>query len=105
ALFALRSSDGWADTAENGELLELQAALAAREGIYAEPSALAAIAAIRRLRAGGRIREEETVVGLITATGLKDPDATASRLEEIPVVGADIESLLEALRASYGYAT
>lgn len=103
ALFALRASGGLASLVANEEIMELQEALAFREGMYAEPSALAALAAVRRLRAKGEIREEDVVVGVMTATGLKDPAATASRQEEVPVVPADLEALLDALRASYGY--
>ncbi len=103
ARHALRASGGLAATAEDEELLELQAELASREGIYAEPSSLAALAAIRKLRARGEILKTETVVGLITATGLKDPDATASSLGEIPVVSGDLEALLETLGKSYDY--
>ncbi|MFQ5915398.1 MAG: pyridoxal-phosphate dependent enzyme [Nitrospinota bacterium] len=105
ALFALKASGGLASTVGDDELLGLQAELAAQEGLYAEPSSLAALAAIRRLRGSGEIREDETVVALITAGGLKDPDATASRHEEIPVVSGDLDELLEALRGSYAYET
>ena len=40
ALHALRASNGLASTAPNESLIELQSELAAREGIYAEPSSL-----------------------------------------------------------------
>jgi threonine synthase len=105
ALQALRASGGSASTVENDELLELQAELASREGIYAEPSSLAALAAIRRLRASGDIQDNEIIVGLITATGLKDPEATASRQEDIPIVRGDVDTLLGTLREAYGYET
>ncbi|MFQ5945814.1 MAG: pyridoxal-phosphate dependent enzyme [Anaerolineae bacterium] len=103
ALFALRASRGLAHTAANSELLELQAALAAREGIYAEPSSLAALSAVRRLRSKGEIQEADVVVVVITASGLKDPVTTASRMKDIPVVSGDVRILLDALRDVYGF--
>ncbi len=107
ALHALRASDGLASTAKNEDLLSLQAELGAREGIYAEPSSLAALAAIRDLRSEGRIREGDTVVAVLTATGLKDPAATEGRLGDVPVVrgGGDLGALMGALSDAYGYKT
>ncbi len=103
ALHALRASNGLASTAPNESLIELQSELAAREGIYAEPSSLAALSAVRNLRESGEMRESDVVVAVLTATGLKDPAATESRLEEIPVVPGDLEALLHALGEKYGY--
>lgn len=104
ALFALRASGGLAVAAENGELLELQRELAGREGLYGEPSSLAALAALRRLRADGTIGVNDAVVVVNTATGLKDPQATASQAPAIPVIGDKVEALREKLSAVYGYA-
>jgi threonine synthase len=103
ALHALRASDGLASTAENDDLLALQVELAAREGIFAEPSSLAALAAVRNLRASGEIKESDLVVAVNTATGLKDPAATDALLEEIPVVRGGLDSLLNSLDEAYGY--
>ena len=105
ALHALRASNGLASTAPNESLIELQSELAAREGIYAEPSSLAALSAVRNLRESGDIRESDVVVAILTATGLKDPGATESRLAEIPVVPGDLEALLHALSEKYGYSS
>ncbi len=103
ALHALRASDGAARVARNDELLALQRDLAADEGIYAEPSSLAALAAVGRLCEEGRIRQSDTVVVVNTASGLKDTAATAGAAPEIPTVGGDIAQFLETLEDAYGF--
>ncbi|MCY4440997.1 MAG: pyridoxal-phosphate dependent enzyme [Deltaproteobacteria bacterium] len=103
ALHALRASDGAARVARNDELLGLQRDLAADEGIYAEPSSLAALAAVGRLCEEGRISRSDTVVVVNTASGLKDTAATAGAATEIPTVGGDIAQFLETLEHAYGF--
>jgi threonine synthase len=103
ALHALRASRGLAHRVGDEDLVALQLELAATEGIYAEPSSVAPLAAVRDLRAQGAIREGDEVVVLMTATGLKDPDATASRTAEIPLVGSDLPEFLATLRSAYGF--
>lgn len=104
ALHALRASLGLAHRVGDEDLVALQRELAATEGIYAEPSAVAPLAAIRDLRAQGTIRDGDSVVALLTATGLKDPDVTAARTDAIPVVTGDLAEFLAALRSAYGFA-
>lgn len=103
ALHALRGSRGTARVVENGALPGLQRDLAADEGIYAEPSSLAALAAVGRLCEEGEIRAGDTVVVVNTATGLKAPAATAAHAPEIPTVGGDVHEFLGTLKDVYGY--
>ena len=103
ALYALRVSDGAARMARNDELPGLQRHLAAGEGVYAEPSSLAALAAVGRLCEEGRIGRSDTVVVVNTASGLKDTATTAAAAPEIPTVDGDAAPFLETLREAYGY--
>ena len=103
ALHALRASGGTAQVARNDELLGLQRDLAADEGVYAEPSSLAALAAAGRLCEEGRIGPRDTVVVVNTASGLKDAGATAAAARAVPTVDGDTTQFLETLRDAYGY--
>ena len=103
ALHALRASGGTARVARNDELLGLQRDLAADEGVYAEPSSLAALAAVGRLCEEGRIGRSDTVVVVNTASGLKDTAATTAAARAVPTVDGDIGQFLETLRDAYGY--
>lgn len=96
ALAALRAAGGVAEAVgDDREILQAQRQLAEAEGVYAEPSAAVAVAAAGRLRARGVIRPGETVVCLLTATGLKQPEPLAREFGPVPVVGPDPGALAE----------
>ena len=103
ALQVIRISKGLAHRVGNADLLALQAELARSEGIYAEPSSVVPLAAVRALRARGVIRERDTVVAVVTASGLKDPEATARHTGPIPVVNADLDGFLDTLSTTYRF--
>jgi threonine synthase len=103
ALHTLRASNGLAHRVGAEDLVALQLELASMEGLYAEPSSVAPLATIRVLRASGVIREDDTVVTLMTAGGLKDPPTTSARTRAVPVIGGDFSEFLSALNSSYGF--
>jgi threonine synthase len=102
ALHALYETDGRAVVVEDAELLELRGELARREGIYAEPSSLASVAALARLRREDRVRRNAVAVALVTASGLKDPGA-GGMADNVPVVEQTLEDLNRALRDVYQF--
>ncbi len=75
---ALEESGGTAVTVSDGEILAAETLLGRLEGIYAEPAGAAPIAGIRTARERGIVGPDETVVAVVTGTGLKD---TASARE------------------------
>ena len=100
ALHALRASGGTARSVSDAALLDWQRRLAG-EGVYAEPSSAAPLAAVADLRASGTIAADATVVVVSTAGGLKDPQTTAAGLGPVPVVPATIAAALDALTTVY----
>lgn len=103
ALHTLRTSNGLAHRVGAEDLVALQLELASTEGLYAEPSSVAPLATIRALRASGVISEDDTVVALMTASGLKDPPATSARRGAVPVIGSDFGEFLDTLHSVYGF--
>lgn len=101
SLLAVRESGGLPVHCPD-DLIALQRELASDEGIYAEASSVITLAGIRRLRREGHLAENETAVAVLTSTGLKDPNATAQALPEVPVVAPDMKELSNALRDAYG---
>jgi len=87
ALHVLRKSGGAATVVGNTSILEWQQHLARTEGLYVEPASAAALAAISQLRASGEIAHSDRVVALLTASGLKDPEATRSVQGELTPSG------------------
>jgi threonine synthase len=98
ALAAIRASGGTAVTVGNDAIMAWQGELARAEGHYVEPASAAAVAAVAALRKQGGIRPGESVVALLTAGGLKDPDATASVLGEAVTVPGDPDMAFRRLR-------
>jgi threonine synthase len=99
-LYVLRKSGGAATVVRNESILEWQRRLAEEEGLYVEPASAGTIAAISQLRARGDIRASDRDVALLTACGLKDPDATASIQGELPTVSGDPGSVFSQLQAA-----
>jgi len=102
ALQALRACAGRAVTVDDAAMLHWQEALARQEGLWVEPSAAASLAATAILAAEEAIEPHHRVVLLATAGGLKDPDATQSRLGAVPVVPADLDPALNVIEDAYG---
>ena len=68
----LKECGGLAEAVSDKELLQAQKMLAETEGIFAEVAGAASIAGLKKLLERGLIKGEETVVCLVTGTGLKD---------------------------------
>jgi threonine synthase len=98
ALYVLRQSGGAATTVSNEAILEYQAKLARLEGLYVEPASAGTIAAVAQLKAAGQIHANETVVAVLTASGLKDPQATTAAQSELPSLEGDVDSVFSHLR-------
>ena len=103
ALHALRQSGGTAVTLDDDALLDWQRRLASGSGLFVETSSAAALAAVDRLTESGTIGREDTVVAVLTASGLKDAGAGVAEPKSAPKVSADLDSVLGALRDTYGF--
>lgn len=73
-----------------------------REGIYAEPSSCLSLASLEQMAKGGALKDE-VVVCVLTATGLKDPEASAKVNPAVPVVEPTRDALAKALAEHYGF--
>lgn len=100
ALDIVRRSGGTALTIGNDEMMRWQSTLATSEGLYVEPASAAGLAAVEQLAQAGRIGAQETVVSLLTASGLKDPATTASLQNELLAVPANFDDAVAVLKAA-----
>jgi threonine synthase len=100
ALDIIRRSGGTALTIGNDDIMRWQQVMARDEGLYIEPSSAAGIAAIEQLAQAGRLGADDTVVSLLTASGLKDPAATATQQGEMVAVPANFDDAVAALKAA-----
>jgi threonine synthase len=109
AVRAVQRTEGVVEQVSDQEIMESKAIIDGI-GIGCEPASAASLAGLKKLVAQGVIKPHETVVGVLTGSVLKDPDATidyhANRLEHVravcPNVIRDAEPTVEALAAVLG---
>ncbi len=87
-LTAIRSTNGQCLVAPDQATLALGRALAETEGVFVEPTSATGVYAVRELRAGGIIREDETVVAVLTGHGLKTPEAFVGSSSGLPAINS-----------------
>jgi threonine synthase len=78
----LRESKGLAAEVEDEAILETQRLLARTEGLYAGPTGVGTLAALRRLLAEGALDAAQTICCVISETGLKTEAPVGSRTGE-----------------------
>jgi threonine synthase len=98
ALDIVRKSGGAAVTIENEDLLRWQDLLSRREGLFVEASTAAGLAAVERLKRSDQIKPCDTVVSLLTASGLKDPSTIDSILPEMIALPASFQDAVALLK-------
>jgi threonine synthase len=79
-LDAVRKSGGTAVAVSDAEMIDAGIRLASDEGIYAAPEGAACVAALEKLLASGFLKPADRIVLYNTGTGLKYPEAYATRL-------------------------
>jgi threonine synthase len=98
AVEARDDSGGVIDCVTDDEILDAYGLLASGEGIFAEPASAASVAGLRKLVREGRLDlRGQTVVCVLTGSGLKDPDRAmkvAAKVVEVPPVMAAVEAAL-----------
>ncbi|MDH5623866.1 MAG: pyridoxal-phosphate dependent enzyme, partial [Candidatus Bathyarchaeota archaeon] len=110
ALQAIKESKGTAITVQDSEIFSAEQEIARLEGIFAEPSSSATIAALKKLVHQGAIDKEDTVVCLITGSGLKATDVlqALAKKRKTAVLGLELSTKEKILRIlsqkdTYGY--
>ncbi|MCX5906370.1 MAG: pyridoxal-phosphate dependent enzyme, partial [Deltaproteobacteria bacterium] len=83
---------GWlAEDATEEEILESQRKLA-EGGYFVEPASATSLYAVKKLKAAGKMGEKDTVVLMLTGSGLKDP-GVVSQFQHVNVAKSDIETI------------
>jgi len=110
ALDAIKSSKGSALAVSDQEIFAAEQIIARLEGIFAEPASSGTIAALKKARERSLIDRDESVICLITGSGLKATDVlqALSKKRKSAMLGAELstkEKILRLLseRDRYGY--
>ena len=71
-LATIYESEGCAIGVEDEKILHFQKHLARTEGIFAEPASITSVAALEKMKEKGYVKQDQSVVVVITGHGLKD---------------------------------
>lgn len=96
ANIAIAKTGGKVIAVADAELLRVQKALAALEGIFCEPASAAGVAGVLAEAKAGNIHKGARVVCTLTGSGLKDPEAICTQ-SAVVEVDADIGSIVKAI--------
>ncbi|WP_456467790.1 threonine synthase [Archaeoglobus sp.] len=99
ALRAIYDTGGVAEIVSDGEIIEAQKLLAAKEGIGVEPASAASVAGLRKLADRGMIDPDETIVCVVTGNLLKDPETVVKVCGEPVTVEASVEAVLKVMKS------
>ena len=97
AMRAVVESGGAAVSVSDEEILAAVKDLGAHSGVFAEPSAAASLAGIRKQVAGRAISADERVVCLITGSGLKDINSVQRVAKAVDVIDNSIDAVRAAV--------
>ena len=98
AIRSVRESGGEFVTVSDPELLGAMKTLASEAAVFAEPAGAAGFAGLRKLAAEERIDPGETVVVIVTGSGLKDIPAAMQAAGQARVIEPTLDALKHALR-------
>ena len=99
---AIKETNGTAENVSDAEILAAQKLLASTEGIFAEPTGVAALAGLVKLADNGTVRKDDVVVLLVTGNGLKDPDVVTNQLSKTPTISPSLEDFVSVSNKHYG---
>ncbi|TFF68393.1 threonine synthase [Candidatus Thorarchaeota archaeon] len=97
ALNYLSDLDGEVVSVTDEKIKEYVVRLASFEGVFAEPSGVAALAGLEALLAKGVIDSRDTVVVPITGSGFKDLDLAKNLTAEAPIIRPRTQELMKHL--------
>lgn len=94
---AAKESEGMIDFVTDDEIVAAYRDLASKEGVFCEPASAASVAGLYKASQAGQVKENSTVVCVLTGNGLKDPDCainnsccevkkTSSKTEDIKLL-------------------
>jgi threonine synthase len=97
AVAARDSSGGLIDSVSDEEILSAYRLVAAKEGIFVEPSSAAGIAGLLKKHAEGKLPKGKEIVITVTGNGLKDVNWVLDHALAPTVIAVDLKSAAEAI--------
>ena len=93
AISHIRASNGWVEVVSDEQILNAMSILAKRTGIFAEPAGATAFAGLLKMSREKRLKSDESVVVLVTGSGLKDIDSALKAAKKPHYIKPDINDV------------
>jgi threonine synthase len=93
AIAARDESGGAIEAVTDDEILNAYSRLAREEGIFCEPASAACVAGVLKRAQSGRPFDGQTIVCVITGSGLKDPETALEHEPQIHHVPAELAAI------------
>lgn len=97
AVEARDSSGGLIDSVTDEEILAAYRLVAAKEGIFVEPSSAAGIAGLIKKQAQGKLPKDKRIVITVTGNGLKDVGWILDHAESPTIIPVDVKRAAEVI--------
>lgn len=97
ALNAVNDSKGWMVDVTDQEILEAMKLLAQRTGVFGEPAGVTSFAGILKMKEQGTLSGNESVVSIVSGSGLKDIKSAAMAAGKATLVNPVIEEVRSAV--------
>jgi len=97
AISKIRETQGTADAPTDEEILQAEALLAKKEGIFAEPAGATTLATVIRLVETGEIDKDEKIVCLVTGSGFKALRTANNLIKKPKIIDPSLIELQEAI--------
>ena len=98
---SIRESKGHALSVDDNKILEAEKTIAKTESIFVEPSSASTLAALKDMLKDGSVGRDETIVLVLTGSGLKDPVSVLKVMYSPPDVEPDIREV--EMHLNYGF--
>lgn len=99
ALNALKESNGITVDVSDEEILEAMTMLARFTGVFGEPAGVTSFAGLKKLVDQGAIGKDETVVFVVSGSGLKDVKSAQKAVERPEAIKPDLDELINYLNS------
>jgi threonine synthase len=97
AVAAMIGSKGLIDSVTDKEILSAYRLVAAKEGVFVEPSSAAGIAGLIKMKAAKKLPKGKTIVVTVTGNGLKDVQWVLKTSSKPIVIPADLKRAAKAI--------
>lgn len=103
ALHIIRKTNGIAEAVNDSEILVAMRLIAEKEGVLAEPASATTVAGVKKLLASNVIRKSESIVCIISGSGMRDLKLLTSGMKPVSTIDINDKNAVIAAVSDCGF--